>query len=359
VHASPVSALDMRVYVIDDVRTVLLIVGVQIGVINVYRAPLSQLRCFFHCVQKFRAYTHWIYGVHFHRRMRRFVSVATDKFVKIWSLQDMSSAPQLVKRLQFPSVINCAKYSETGLLLTGAENGVLRIHAAEAPFSVLWRVKLPGYIRALAWSTNNLFAASYVLQGVHNRSNAYYTGYGVRVYTSSFSPLFERTNKGKGFGPHNLVFASNNMLFSSVLGTNTVYWYYITNARKTFLLSTVVKTNILPFSRDVINIIMEYVPPRIIDAYTYKKTATGAVTTLDSKVLTFSSNDRLSNMFELHTKRKQLVVSLKHVPSHALVSVNLRNGFMVASAHFPNTLVRVAKITFHDNVGIQVHKKVP
>lgn len=207
----------MDIYPTEDMTAAILITGLTTGDIFIYRTPLSSTQPIkFDLLQCNQAHTTPVLAIHIHRTKSLFVS-ASDGNVKIWNIAD-PSLPSLIKSIEHPGIVNSAKYSTSGLLLTGCFDGVLRMYGVEPLCSLRWSCKLGGEINSVAWSSRTYMAASYFLRNLCQ----------VRVWNQQDCLFLVNHALPKWLGLENiaLLFASDTLL----LGTSS-YGVYAWNIK--------------------------------------------------------------------------------------------------------------------------------
>jgi len=271
-HATDIYALDMRLCSDKESKSVLLIVGDKSGCVYLYQTPLSDSqRITFTLQRNLQAHTDAIHGLHFHPNKPRFVSASQDTDVKVWNFTDTTN-PRLIKALPHPGGVWSAKYSQSGLLLTRCRDYTLRVYAKEPLFSLYWSFKASSHVFSVGWSPCNRVCACFCL----GYSNAMV----VQVWDSSFQTIFKLEQIG-AYNWDGLVFASNDLLLSSGGRANKIYWYHMSKPK---VMKVFVEKDLLPFCRDVLKIIIQYIP--IVTRVTREKlpNEVGTVVALSSEV---------------------------------------------------------------------------
>jgi len=123
------------VYTLDIRRiadAVILITGDASGGIAIFKSSLQPIK--FALQHRFQAHTTGqnVHALHLHPGQSLFVSTSVRSNdlsnepadVKVWNIQDITS-PRLVKCIPHPHRVCCAKYSESGLIATGCNDGIL------------------------------------------------------------------------------------------------------------------------------------------------------------------------------------------------------------------------------------------
>jgi len=210
-HSSEVRSLDMCAT--EDMTAAFLVTGLKNGEVCIYRTPLSQWKPIrFDLLKRFHAHTDYVSFVHMNATKAVFVTGCYDygfniwmsrkvKAIKIWRLREVK-APLLMKCIH-PEFVTCVAYSPSGLLLTGGYEGVLRVYRVEPLWSLVWSCKVSNHIISVAWSPSNLIAASF-----YSRDD---DGFRVRVWDSTFHPLFEHKHVDP-FLCKGMLFASDDIL---------------------------------------------------------------------------------------------------------------------------------------------------
>jgi len=246
---SKVFAIDIRI--IKDINAVILITGLNNGDIIIYKAPLSlhtgtHTRMHFTAQHQFKAgQVHAghvpIYALHMHYHKTLFIT-ASMYTLKVWNFTHIT-APRLMKIIRHKPRMNCAKYSQSGLIATGCNDFILRVYEKEPLYALRWSFKASGQIVSVAWSPSNRIAAAFEADML----------VAVRVWDSSFQPLFKFRKNRCFYGNCAVVFASNNLLMWSGHASNKVYWYHMSKPK---VMNVFTDTNVLPFCRDVLKIII-------------------------------------------------------------------------------------------------------
>jgi len=235
-------------------RAAVLITGDTNGVITIYQSPLSTTRkpfARFTLQQRFYAHFngHPIHDIQFHPSNPLFVSACTDKSVKIWKLKDVSVFQRLVKSLPHPRRVFSSKYSPSGLLLTAC-NQMIRMYGPAPKCSLRWSFKTSGHEPSVAWSSSNRFAAS------SHKGDTYI----VRVWNSACRTIFKHRHTAIfPLGYYKLTFVSNDLLISSGSRPCDLYCYHIPISKRK-LMKIFINNTALPFCRDVLKIILTYIP---------------------------------------------------------------------------------------------------
>jgi len=161
---------------------------------------------------------------------------ASDRNVGVWKIEEMKSGncAHLIASLTHPETVYCAKYSSSGMILTGCDDGVIRLYDPEPLFSLRWKFKGQGNgrvtVESVAFSPSNRIAASFRFrQNVQinfvTEHSAKYCSFMVQVWDSSFRTLFKYEPKRVNL---KLTFASNEVLVAC--GHGTVVWYNVSNS---------------------------------------------------------------------------------------------------------------------------------
>jgi len=261
----------------SDHRHALLITGDLLGHVCIYKTSLPHLkRIRFILLKRFHAHSWIVSALHFHFSKPVFVSGSGDEDVKIWSYQhqDVRSTLRLVQCIPQLSIVCCTKFSATGLLAVGCENGMLRVYKEATLYSLLWSYQGPADIKSVAWSASQRLAACFELD---------LSPFGiVQVWNSAFQVLFKLKQK-ETYIQNCLAFGSNNLLLvsggSSLLQSNTLHWYYMLPK----VMNEFLKENTLPFCRDVLKIIIAYLPPIVHEQYEKSRNERVCITAVSSQ----------------------------------------------------------------------------
>jgi len=275
-HAYTVTSLDIRVN--NDKTVAVLLTGSHTGRIRIDVAPLSNnnLKLHFKCARVFRAHVHHIAAIHYHPcRETWFLTAApsTSSQVIVWSLGDLEH-PQFRFRSSIDlsmGSLTCAKYSHSGMILTGDNSGLLLLYGEQVPCQDAGKSTLPSprvfwsfqqldnrSVACVAWSTSNLMAACFGDDTTND----------VRVWDAdaSFQLIYKSSSRYKtelrslNFP---LVFAGAGaeqqlLVFSEFEFCDLSY-------RVTIILQN--KHSILPFCGDVLKIITTYVSQNVSEKY--------------------------------------------------------------------------------------------
>jgi len=244
-HSYHVCVVDMRIWFNKEFNSAVLITaGIQ-GSIVVYSSPLSHAQSLqFTLRKRFQAHSNVILCVHFHYSKPLFVSSGYDNKVNVWNLKDITT-PRLIQCLPHSQRVWSTKYSQSGLLLTASYAGVLRVYGKEPLFSLCWTFKTFSRIWSIAWSPSNRICAVFE-SGI---------SYVVQVWDSSFQTLFQ-LQQDSICNSDGVLFASNDLLLSAGGRANKLYWYHISKPK----VMKVFEKDLLPFCRDVLKIIIQYLP---------------------------------------------------------------------------------------------------
>jgi len=332
-HASDVYCLDMRLS--DDRITVTLITGLWNGDVQIYESTLSHTQRLNFTLQcRFTAYAN---ALHIHRHRPLFIT-ASDDDVKVWEFKDIT-APHLIKTIHHPKYVYCAKYSNSGLIATGGVDHYLRVFEKEPLLSLRWSFMVSGSIWSLAWSPSNRLAAYF-------RSG---NSYAVQVWDSSFQPLFTLQQEGAFHGNHGLVFASNDLLMSSGRRSKNVYWYHMCKPK---VMSVFMEKDMLPFCRDVMKIIIAYLPFVTHVTHHTHPDSVGTVTAVNSQLAVSSCKDGMLRLYQVHGNgnKPHVIASLSHYYAEQMASCVYRctgeeTSFVVVSKRFGISNVCIHVIT--------------
>jgi len=261
--------------------------------------------------------------LHFYRRKPLFVSASDDKTVKVWNFKDIT-APYLLKSLPNPGSVFSVKYSESGLLLIGCFDGMVRVYGKEPLFSLCWSFNTSGYIYSVSWSPSNRICASF------KSGNAC----AVQVWDSSFQTIFKLQQRDVPW--NGVAFASNDLLMVSDGTSNKVYWY---NISKPKVMKVFMERDVLPFCRDVLKIVIEYLPFVTRVTHNDLPDKGGCVTALSSEVVGVKCDDDVLRLYNVDGNDPRLLVSLPHKYCNSLATCvypcsGKETGFMLASSSF-------------------------
>jgi len=293
-HARTVYGLDMRLS--DDRTTVTLITGYN-GDIQIYQSPRSHTQRLNFTLQcRFTADANasvLVSDLRIHPRKPLFITASRDDMlypsrydVKVWEFKDIA-APHLIKTIPHPSHVFNAMYSNSGLIATGCHDCQLRVYGKEPLLSLRWSFMVSGAIWSLAWSPSNRLAASFTSGN----------SYAVQVWDSSFQTLFTLQQEEVLNGQQGLVFASNDLLMSSGGRSNSVYWYHMSKPK---VMSVFVEKDMLPFCRDVMKIIITYLPFDTHITHHTHPDYVGTVTALNSRLMLSSCYDGMLRVWKVH-----------------------------------------------------------
>jgi len=299
------SVVDIRICSTDDeglhsvhsAHSVVLIVGGIHGSISVYNAALSHKAqgLQFTLRNGFQAHANCINGLHFHHHKRLFVSNSAGQVVKVWSFNDITT-PRLIQCLPHPHSIRSAKYSQSGLILTCGDN-LLRVYGKEPLFSLCWSFQTSGYIYSVGWSPSNRICASFPSGN-----------YGVvQVWDSSFQNIF-KLQQNRVCVWDGLVFGSNDLLMSSS-GANRVYWYHISKPK---VMKVFLEKDVLPFCRDVMKIIIQYLPFDTRVTHDELPSTVGPVVALSSEVVGAQCADHMLRLYTVYGNEPHLLARIPH-----------------------------------------------
>jgi len=341
-HSGIVSSLDIRTLNVTDSNkhshiSLVLITAKTEGTISVYvtsSLSVTQLhtqqqqhtltqRLQFTRQKGFQAHSDSIDGLHFHHHKPLFASASADRSVKVWNFQDITT-PRLIKCLPHPSVVWDARYSKSGLLLIGCFDEMLRVYGKEPLFPLVWSVQLDDIV-SIAWSPCNRICASF------KSGNCLY----MQVWSSSFQTIFKLPQDGVWNTDNGLVFASNHLLLSSRgWGTNTVYWYRMSKPK---VMKVFLDTCVLPFCRDVLNIVIEYLPFVTRVTHDTIRDMVGPVASLSPEAVVAQGYDDKIYLYKVDGKKPLLLVRLPHKYCRSLVTCvypcsGKEIGFMLVSA---------------------------
>jgi len=320
-HSHHVRAMDMRLT--NDGTTAILLTGDENGCVWIYRAPMGVHipRVHFVLCQRYLAHMDFINMVHLHPKRAVFISAADDNCIKVWNIHNLT-APHLITRIPHPDWVFCNKYSPSGLLLTGCWDDMLRVFDPQQKYALRWSFKASSNIYSIAWSPSNCIAASF-----YSHTDAACV---VQVWDSSFRPLFRQSHRNSMVGYYGLAFIANDLLLSSDWNSKTLYW--LMSRHK--LMSLIGK--VVPFCRDVIQMILKFLP--LIRSDPYPK-ATGAVLALNSQLVAASCRDASLRIYRLRNDLPHLLASFSHKYCEMLASCayaghghGQHTGFVIATA---------------------------
>jgi len=224
-HAHDVLGMDMRPT--EDMTAAILITGLFNGDVCIYRTPLSYTKpIHFQLLKRFHPHNDWVSAISIHPTKPLFITSSVDHKTKIWDLKE-AAVPVLIKNIEQPDSVQSARYSPSGMLLTGCGDGVLRVYDVEPLCSLRWHYKFPGFfvrICSVAWSPSNHIACSFYSP----RSGA-----AIRVWDSTFHTLFEHKQSSLQRGNYGLSFAWDDLLLCAGYDANTLYTYNISKSKVT------------------------------------------------------------------------------------------------------------------------------
>jgi len=205
---------DAHIRDIDDKTAAILVVALINGDVCIYRTPLSHRNLVkFHLLKRLHAHRHadGVNTVFIHPTKPLFVTASCDETAKVWDLKS-ETGPLLIKCIEHPADVLCAKYSPSGLLCTLCAGelyklGFLSVYGVEPLFKLRWscHLALTHGIYGFAWSPSNHLAAMY-------------DGLKVRVWDTAFQTIFQHTLIKGGYyygGSYCLGFASDDLLVCS------------------------------------------------------------------------------------------------------------------------------------------------
>jgi len=272
-----VNSMDMRAT--DDMSAAIVVIGLDDGHVRIFKTPLSHTKPIqFQLLKQFQAHTDCINALHMHATKPLFATGSDDHNVKIWSaLRKKSTDPLLIKCIEHADYVTSVRYSPSGLLLTGCNDGVLRVYGAEPLCSPRWSCKLSNSIGAVAWSPSNRIACSFLIG--HSGT--------VQVWDSDFHPIFQHKQHGALRFNFGLSFVSDDLLLCSSYASKTLYSYNIPNSEVT--------------------------------AYPFPDFVFG-VTSLTSEIVCASCEDNVLRVYKVHGTKLRLLATLPHEGSVNLVS---------------------------------------
>jgi len=284
-HSRAVYSAHIRA--IDDMSAAILVVALDNGDVCIYRTSLSHKKPIeFHLLKRLHAHPDYLNTAFIHPTKPLFVTSSDDYTVKVWALKSETD-PLLIKCIEHPESVYCAKYSPSGLLATSCGEAVLRVYGVEPLFSLLWSCKLAqATIYGIAWSPSNHLAAMY-------------SDFQVRVWDTAFQTVFQ--TKLINASCYGLVFASDDVLLCSGGESGILYSCNIPNSTVT--------------------------------AHKYKiGKAVRAVTALSSEIVCVSYNDDTVGVYEVHGTEIRLLATLPLTESGFLASCMCPYGYVLASA---------------------------
>jgi len=299
-HSHFIDRIGIRIFSNKGINCVVLIVGQNYGSISIYSSPLSHTHpLHFTLRTSFNAHTNGrIKGLHLHYYNPLFVS-HYNRDVKVWSFKQIA-APCLVQCLPQPNWVRSALYSESGLLLTAHNNGMIRVYGKEPQFSLRWSFQAFGYVYSVGWSPSNrigvVFNVSYSLE------------YTVQVWDSSFQTIFKlKQDTISKTIDDDIVFASDDLLLCSGGRSNNTYLYRMSKPK---VMKVFMDTDVLPFCRDVLKIIIQYLP--FVTRVTHEKlpNEVGPVIALSSEVVGAHCKDGKLHLYKGNEQR--WLASLPH-----------------------------------------------
>jgi len=163
----PTSAYSLHMRQSSDLSNALLLCGCDDYKVRIYSAtivrPLSG-SIHFQLETTITHHTNDVIAVNWHPTKSEFVTASSDKSVVIWDAKDIKH-PKVLTTLAHSSVLRAAKYSSTGLLLTGSVDE-LRLYKCTTPskFTLLSTYKTDGGAYTVAWH-NDLMAALFYKGG--------------------------------------------------------------------------------------------------------------------------------------------------------------------------------------------------
>jgi len=328
-HLHIVHQIGIRIFSNKGINCVVLIVGQAQGSISVYSSPLSHTHpLHFTFRAHFNAHTNGrINGLHLHYHNPLFVSHCGHD-VKVWSFKDIT-APCLIQCFPpQPNWVCSALYSESGLLLTAysGSDGMIRVHGKEPQFSLRWSFQTFGYVYSVGWSPSNRIGVVFRLSYAEECT--------VQVWDSSFQTIFKlkQDNICEIYRFDGLVFASDDVLLCSGGASKNVYLYRMSKPK---VMNVFMDTDVLPFCRDVLKIIIQYLP--FVTRVTHEKLPdeVGIVTALSSEVVGAQCKDGKLHLYKVNEQR--WLASLPHKIFSPLVTCvypcsGNESGFILASS---------------------------
>jgi len=330
----------VRICCHKELNCALLIIGETNGCIALYNTPLSRshvhrLHVKFTLCKRFQAHDKYVKDLHFHHRKALFVSASDDNRVKVWNYKQIST-PRLIKCLPHPEYVGKVKYSESGLLLTVCDDNILRVYGKEPLFSLCWSFQTSGHIYMAGWSPSNRICAVFNARTLGN--------YAVQVWDSSFQTIFKRTLHAVH---DDIVFASNDLLLCSGGYSNKIHWYHISKPK---VMKVFVEHDVLPFCKDVLKIIIQYLPyiTRVThDTFPHRA---GPVAALSSEVVGVQCDDDMLHLYQVNGIARRLLVNVPHKDCNSLATCvypcgGKEMGCMIVSFLYGRRNVKVSIIT--------------
>jgi len=213
-----VFALHMRQS--TDLSNALLLTGCNDNNIRIYSATIVRPldgRINFKRITEIKHHIHDVTAVNWHPTRDEFVSASDDRSVVVWDAKDIKH-PTVKATLLHSSSVYTAKYSSTGLLLTGSRNGELRLYKGAPSFVRLSTYKATGDVLCVAWH-NNLMAALFL------KSTNSYTLQVWRGSLESKNIVFSHDQKNCVTWNHGLQYNPYGALLSSGYKTKKFYIY--------------------------------------------------------------------------------------------------------------------------------------
>jgi len=298
----------------EKVQSVLLICGEPNGCLSLYQSLMQRgQRGQFILRKYFRADDNRVQHVNIHCSKPLFVSASHDGNVKVWNYYDtlacsnsnctQNPAPHLIKCLSDPNTTaKCAKYSNSGLLLTVRSDHTLRIYGKEPLFSLCYRFEAPAFIYDAAWSPSNQFCASFRSSDIRSGRQSYV----VQVWDSSFQLICKFVDPGWT----SVLFASNTVALSWHGYDEEVNIIAKPNVMKVF-----VENDLLPFCRDVLKIVIQYLPLRVTHEKLNKCEQFGlihCVAPIGSGVVCIQGFDNKLRLYKVDGNGTHWLVNLPH-----------------------------------------------
>jgi len=272
----------------DDMSAAILVVALGNGDVCIYRTRLSHKKPIqFHLLKRLHAHPDYLNTAFIHPTKPLFVTASDDYTAKVWALKS-GTGPLLIKCIEHPESVYCAKYSPSGLLATSCGDAVLRVYGVEPLCSLLWSCKLAQAIYGIGWSPSNHLAAMY----------GYFQ---VRVWDTAFHTVFQhKLMNGTCYDG----FASDDLLLCSGGESGILYSCNIPNSKVT--------------------------------AHKYKNgKEVRAVTALSSEIVCVSYQGDTVGVYKVHGNEMRLLATLPLTESGFLASCVCPykdSGYVLASA---------------------------
>jgi len=320
-HSVDVCCVDIRPT--EDITAAILLVGLENGDVHIYRTPFSHTQPLqFRIFKRFHAHQYCVFTILMHPTKPLFLTVSNNCILKIWRFAEVAD-PLLVKRIEHPDYVNCAKYTPSGLLVTGCADGVLRVYSEDPLYSLRWSCQLGAEIVLVACSPSNNIAAAFCKVKYHHLI--------VQVWDSTFHTLFEHKERSV-FYLRGMSFASDDLLVGCAL--KYLYLYNISESKAT------------------VHTCPDYIPSRIA--------------TICPEIVCTSSGDEMLRVYKVHGNELRLLATCPHEMYRSLASCvypyNDAGYILVSALHssgdvhisvasrFDHWVREVAKILFNTKI---------